>query len=217
MRALKEYTPPYGPIEVLHVDASILVINKPWRLLSVPGRDPAHADSVSQRLLQLWPWIGVVHRLDMDTSGVMVLALSLDSQRHLCRQFEKRQTQKRYVALVSGAPDGNEGEIDAPLICDWPNRPLQKVCWETGKPSQTRWHLDQRGEVSRVTMFPKTGRTHQLRVHMAHIGCPMLGDRFYAPEEVTGAAPRLMLHAEELVIAHPENNETLTFTAPCPF
>ncbi|HBR42211.1 MAG TPA: RNA pseudouridine synthase, partial [Sulfitobacter pontiacus] len=190
-----EYNPPQDPLVVLHEDAEVLLVDKPAGLLSVPGKGPHLADCLIARVQDAFPDALLVHRLDRDTSGVMIFALTPHAQRHLGLQFEKRMTRKTYVARVWGVPQEKTGTIDLPLIVDWPNRPRQMVCHETGKPAQTDWRvLKDEGDTARVRLSPKTGRSHQLRVHMLSLGHPILGDPFYA----TGPAlayPRLMLHS----------------------
>ena len=211
------YAPPADPPRILHQDAQILVADKPSGLLSVPGRGAALSDCLIDRLRRDHPGIRLVHRLDRDTSGVVVFALTAQAQADLNLQFEERRTQKRYVARVAGHPQDARGRIDLPLIVDWPNRPRQKVCHDTGRPARTDWRvLGLEGADARVALVPHTGRTHQLRVHMQALGHPILGDTLYA----SGAAldwPRLMLHAEELRLRHPETGAALTFRAPVPF
>ena len=211
------YAPPTTPLDILHEDAEIMVVVKPEGLLSVPGKGPDLADSLQTRLLAAFPETLLVHRLDRDTSGVMVFARTPHAQRHLGLQFEKRMVKKTYIARVWGVPTDTAGEIDLPLIVDWPNRPAQKVCHETGKPALTAWkRLKSDGETTRLRLLPKTGRSHQLRVHCREMGHPILGDPFYA----TGPArdfPRMMLHAEELRIKHPEGGRALQFRRKAPF
>lgn len=213
------YNPPQEPwLEVLHQDDDLLVVNKPSGLLSVPGKAAEHSDCIEARARGIYPDARIVHRLDMDTSGVMVLAMNAGAHRHLGLQFERRKTQKTYVARVWGNLAEDEGEVDLPLICDWPNRPKQMVCHERGKPAQTRWKVLEREECSTlVRLFPLTGRSHQLRVHMLSLGHPILGDRFYADGKALAASPRLALHAEELTLHHPQGGEFVTFRADCPF
>lgn len=211
------YDPPSDPLEVLHADAHILVVNKPSGLLSVPGRGPHLADCLLSRLQGAFPDVLLVHRLDRDTSGVMVFALSRHGQRHLGLQFEKRHVKKTYVARVWGEMQDAEGQVDLPLIVDWPNRPLQKVCHDTGRNAVTDWKRLKRGDgESRVRLMPVTGRSHQLRVHMQQLGHPILGDPFYA-EGPARDFPRLMLHAERLRLKNPEGGQSMTFSAPAPF
>ncbi|MCB1363019.1 MAG: RluA family pseudouridine synthase [Rhodobacteraceae bacterium] len=212
-----DYSPPGGALDLLHEDAQLLVVNKPAGLLSVPGRGPHLADCLLSRVQAAFPDALLVHRLDRDTSGVMVFALTPHAQRHLGLQFEKRQARKTYVARVWGRMQPRTGTVDLPLIVDWPNRPRQKVCHETGRPAKTDWRvLHHNGDTTRVRLMPKTGRSHQLRVHMLALGHPILGDRLYA----SGPArdfPRLMLHSEELRLQHPEGGLSVRFRAPAPF
>lgn len=211
------YTPPDTPLAVIHADDEIVVADKPAGLLSVPGRGPERADCLIARLREEFPSILLVHRLDLDTSGVMVFALTPRAQAHLGRQFEARLTRKRYVALVAGHPAEAKGRVDLPLIVDWPSRPRQKVCHETGRPAQTDWRvLRQEGENTRVGLIPMTGRTHQLRVHMQALGHPILGDTLYAGGAATDW-PRLMLHAQDLRLTHPTTGKSMTLRAPVPF
>ena len=211
------YAPPTDPLVVLHEDAEVLLVDKPSGLLSVPGKGEHLADCLLSRVQAAFPHALLVHRLDRDTSGVMIFALTSHAQRHLGLQFEKRMTRKSYVARVWGVPEQKQGVIDLPLIVDWPNRPLQKVCHETGKPAQTEWKLLKTdGETSRIRLIPKTGRSHQLRVHMRELGHPILGDPFYAK----GAArdfPRLMLHSEELRFKNPDGGRSTKVRAKAPF
>jgi tRNA pseudouridine32 synthase/23S rRNA pseudouridine746 synthase len=212
-----EYDPPQDPLVILHEDAEVLLVDKPSGLLSVPGKVPHLADCLLTRVQQVFPGALLVHRLDRDTSGVMIFAMTPYAQRHLGLQFEKRMTRKTYVARVWGVPTEPAGTIDLPLIVDWPNRPLQKVCHDTGKPAQTDWkRIKDEGDTARVRMFPRTGRSHQLRVHMLSIGHPILGDPFYA----TGPArdyPRLMLHSEELRFNHPQGGRSTKIRSKAPF
>lgn len=212
-----DYNPPDTPLDILHHDHELLVVNKPTGLLSVPGKGAHLADCLIARIQAVFPEALLVHRLDRDTSGVMVFALTPHAQRHLGLQFEKRQTKKVYIAEVWGEVAEDSGTVDLPLIVDWPNRPKQHVNFETGKPAQTDWKVVRRkGGITRMRLMPLTGRSHQLRVHMLELGHPILGDPFYA----TGAArdfPRLMLHAESLRLRHPDGGKHHTFKAKCPF
>jgi tRNA pseudouridine32 synthase/23S rRNA pseudouridine746 synthase len=212
-----EYTPPQDPLVILHEDAEVLLVDKPAGLLSVPGKGPHLADCLLSRVQDVFPDALLVHRLDRDTSGVMIFALTPYAQRHLGLQFEKRMTRKTYVARVWGVPAEKTGTIDLPLIVDWPNRPLQMVCHETGKSAQTEWRLlKDEGTTARVRLSPRTGRSHQLRVHMLSMGHPILGDPFYAK----GAAldfPRMMLHSEELRFNHPQGGHSTKVRSKAPF
>ncbi|MCC5964159.1 MAG: RNA pseudouridine synthase [Rhodobacteraceae bacterium] len=211
------YTPPDTPLDILHEDHELVFVNKPAGLLSVPGRGADRADCLVARLQVAFPEILLVHRLDLDTSGVMVFARSPHAQRHLGLQFEKRQTRKTYIARVHGMPTGGSGRVDLPLTVDWPNRPRQMVCHQTGRPAQTDWKVIRTEDTgARLRLMPVTGRSHQLRVHMLALGHPILGDPIYA----TGAAlahPRLMLHAQGLRLRHPDGGKGMTVTAPVPF
>ncbi|WP_212523014.1 RluA family pseudouridine synthase [Actibacterium sp. MT2.3-13A] len=211
------YSPPDTPLAILHQDHEILLVDKPSGLLSVPGRGEHLADCLLSRVQAAFPEALLVHRLDRDTSGVMVFALTPHAQRHLGLQFEKRQVKKTYVARVWGRVADKTGTVDLPLIVDWPNRPRQKVDFEMGKPALTDWRVVKYEETAtRVRLYPKTGRSHQLRVHMREIGHPILGDPFYAEGEALDA-PRLMLHAESLRLRHPDGGVGMNFSAKCPF
>lgn len=213
-----DYQPPLDPLEILREDDDLIVVNKPSGLLSVPGKAAEHGDCVQTRLLETHPNALLVHRLDMDTSGVMIFAANQRAQRHLGLQFERRQLKKSYTALIWGRPTQDSGHVTLPLIVDWPNRPLQKVCHETGKTAETAWTvLERHQNNTRVWLEPKTGRSHQLRVHMNALGHPILGDRFYAHPEALAAAPRLCLHASELSLRHPTGGDWTTITTATPF
>lgn len=212
------YEPSDAPLEIINQDDDLIIVNKPSGLLSVPGKAETHKDSVETRIKARFPEALLVHRLDMSTSGVMAFAANTAAQRHLGLQFEKRYTEKTYIVRVAGHVFGDSGHINLPLITDWPNRPRQKVDFEIGKPSQTDWEVLQREHAAtRLALYPKTGRSHQLRVHMLAIGHPILGDRLYAHDAAFNAAPRLQLHAEQLRLRHPTGGEWVTFNAPCPF
>ena len=214
---LAGYNPPQDPLVILHQDHEILIVDKPAGLLSVPGKGEHLADCLMSRIEAAFPTALLVHRLDRDTSGVMVFALTPHAQRHLGLQFEKRYTKKTYVARVWREIATKTGTIDLPLIVDWPNRPLQHVDHENGKPAVTDYRVVRTGGgESRVRLYPKTGRSHQLRVHMKEIGHPILGDPLYA----TGSArdyPRMMLHSEMLQFRHPDGGAGVRFTAKAPF
>lgn len=194
----------------------LLVVEKPAGLLSVPGRLPENQDCVIARLQQVYPDALTVHRLDQVTSGLMLYARGKQVQAALSMQFEKRQVGKRYEALVQGLVEDEAGEVALPLICDWPNRPRQIVDFEVGKPALTRWQVIERDTVAqrtRVALEPVTGRSHQLRVHMASLGHPIVGDVFY------GAAPaeRVALHACALAFMHPDFGQPMRLGSPAPF
>ncbi|MDX1781020.1 MAG: RluA family pseudouridine synthase [Thalassovita sp.] len=212
-----EYNPPTDPLVILHEDHEIVVVDKPSGLLSVPGRGEHLADCLITRVQAVFPQALLVHRLDRDTSGVMVFALTPHAQRNLSMQFEKRSTRKTYVARVWGRLEPKTGTVDLPLIVDWPNRPRQMVDHENGKPAVTDWRVLRYGDnETRVRLMPRTGRSHQLRVHMLALGHPILGDPLYAEGGARGF-PRLMLHSEELRIKHPESGKGLAFRAKAPF
>lgn len=213
------YQPPTTPwLEIIYQDKDIMVVNKPSGLLSVPGRDPAHRDSIYSRILAEHPNSQIVHRLDMATSGVMVVALRRNAERELKRQFRDRETKKIYFARVAGFVKNKQGSVDLPLICDWPNRPKQKVDHQIGKPSLTHFEVISFGKRSTlVKLTPITGRSHQLRVHMMALGHPILGDGFYADPLAKRLSPRLLLHAATLSFTHPYTNEPMTFQCDAPF
>ena len=211
------YNPPDDPLAVIYEDTSIVVVDKPAGLLSVPGRGPHLADCLIARIAEVYPSVLLVHRLDRDTSGVMVFALTPDAQKALGQQFERKLTQKTYVARVAGRLEPDTGTVDLPLIVDWPNRPRHMVCHETGKPAQTDWQVVERSaQETRVHLTPKTGRTHQLRLHMMALGHAILGDPFYA-SGTDADYQRMMLHSAELSLKHPDTGEPVTFRAPTPF
>jgi tRNA pseudouridine32 synthase/23S rRNA pseudouridine746 synthase len=211
------YSPPQTPLVLLHQDHEVVLVDKPSGLLSVPGKGEDLADCLITRVQQVFPTALLVHRLDRDTSGVMIFALTPHAQRHLGLQFENRQTKKTYVARVWGEMAEKEGTVDLPIIVDWPNRPLQKIDHATGRPAQTDWRVVRAGDgETRVRLMPRTGRSHQLRVHMLALGHPILGDPFYA----TGPAqdyPRLMLHSETLQFRHPDGGKGMRISAKAPF
>jgi tRNA pseudouridine32 synthase/23S rRNA pseudouridine746 synthase len=217
MTHLTAYTPPQGPLALLHDDHQVLLVDKPAGLLSVPGKGEDLADCLLARVQRVFPTALLVHRLDRDTSGVMIFALTPQAQRHLGWQFEERATKKVYVARLWGELAEKEGTVDLPLCVDWPNRPKQHVDFENGKPAVTDWRVVRRGNgETRVRLMPRTGRSHQLRVHMAEIGHPILGDPFYATGPA-GDFPRLMLHSESLQFRHPDGGRPMKVTAECPF
>ncbi len=208
---MSDYSPPDTPLEVLHADHEVLCVIKPAGLLSVPGRGAHLADCLLARVQAAFPTALLVHRLDRDTSGVMVFGLTPHAQRHLSGQFEARKVKKTYVARVAGRLEPKTGEVDLPLIVDWPNRPRQMVDRDNGKPALTRWRVMKAEDAeTRVALMPETGRSHQLRVHMLALGHPILGDPLYA-EETAAEYPRMMLHAQELRLRHPEVGAGLRF------
>ena len=206
-------------LTLLHVDDACIVVDKPAGLLAVPGRGAHLQDCMAARVQALFADALIVHRLDMATSGLMLFARGIEAQRRLSRAFAQREVHKRYVAVVHGALDAAQGEIDLPLIADWPNRPLQKVDHAHGKPSLTRLRViaSDAADRTRVELEPVTGRAHQLRVHLLAIGHPILGDALYAPPEVLAGADRLLLHAAQLRFAHPVSGETVAIDSAVPF
>lgn len=213
------YDPPISPyLNILYRDDHIVVCDKPSGLLSVRGKAPEHQDSLEKRLQTIWPTMGVVHRLDMATSGIMVIVLNKPAHKSIARQFQERQTDKTYIARVYGRPQVEQGVVELPLICDWPNRPKQMVEHIKGKKAQTYWQLiESDGQTSRIKLKPISGRSHQLRVHMLSIGHVILGDRLYATGEALALAPRLQLHAHELKFKHPVSHDEMRFVSPTPF
>ena len=213
------YQPPMAPyLEIVYQDEDLVVLNKPSGLLTVPGRLPEHKDCLQNRVQKVLPTATIVHRLDMATSGIILMALNKPSHVAISQQFEKRKTEKLYIARVFGKINQLAGLVDQPLICDWPNRPKQKVDHETGKKSLTHYKVmsfDKKSTL--VELTPVTGRSHQLRVHMLHLGHPILGDRLYAHPQALAESSRLQLHAKWLKVFHPVTKQPLTFTANCPF
>ena len=207
-------------LEVLYVDEFLIAVNKPSGLLSVPGRGDLAHDSVTQRAQHRFADTKVVHRLDMATSGILLFARGVNAQRALSRQFEQRKVRKEYVAVVDGLMTDDAGEINAPLIADWPQRPKQKVDFENGKPSITHYQVlarDTSQATTRVALTPVTGRSHQLRVHLSWMGHPILGDALYATPAQIKRAPRLLLHARFIEIEHPSHHEPLALSCEVPF
>ncbi|MDP7070327.1 MAG: RluA family pseudouridine synthase [Phycisphaerales bacterium] len=209
---------PSGLPEVLYADEWVVAFNKPVPMLSVPGIGPEKADCLVSRAQTDYPGARIVHRLDRDTSGVIVLALDADTHRHLSIQFQERLTTKRYEAIVLGVPAAGQGVIEAPIRKDLDNPPRQCVDPIHGKPSETAWHvLERNGDRARIELMPRTGRSHQLRLHLLHIGHPILGDDLYAPREGRAMANRLCLHATMLRIQHPVTGNPLVLRSPAPF
>lgn len=207
-------TPP--DLVLLHADESLLVVDKPPGLLAVPGRGEGGRDNLAARVQHRWTDAMVVHRLDMATSGLMLFARGAAMQRALSMAFARGAVAKRYVAVVEGIVDGDEGLIDAPLAADWPQRPRQRVDDLRGKPSTTRWRVIAREpDATRLLLQPLTGRTHQLRVHLQWLGHPIRGDALYAPAPLR--AGRLLLHATRLDVVHPRSGKPCGFDSPVPF
>jgi tRNA pseudouridine32 synthase/23S rRNA pseudouridine746 synthase len=210
------YRPPVGPLPILHHDRDLVVIDKPSGLLSVPGRDPAHRDSALSRLQARFGVVYAVHRLDLDTSGVLAFATRRKAERALQQQFRERSVSKRYDAWVWGEVEGERGEVTLPLS-RVAGAPRSVVDAQGGRRAHTRWRVVARARgATRLALTPETGRSHQLRVHLAAIGHPILGDRFYAPPEALDRAPRLQLHAEWLELLHPYGGHACGFVARSP-
>jgi tRNA pseudouridine32 synthase/23S rRNA pseudouridine746 synthase len=208
------------PPRVVLADEHLIAVDKASGLLSVPGRDINNRDCVVSRLEQEYGQILVVHRLDYDTSGLLLLARNAKTQSELSKQFQNRSVDKVYEAMVSGLVEHDEGEINLPLALDWPNRPLHKVDHETGKPSLTRYRVmarDAENQRTRLGLFPVTGRSHQLRVHLQALGHPILGCPLYGNPQSQAAAERLLLHAKMLEFTHPMTGERIRLEAPVPF
>ena len=218
------YQPPMSPyLDIIFQDKDIVVLNKSSGLLSVPGRLPEHQDCLQNRVQRVLPTATIVHRLDMATSGIIIMALNKPAHVAISRQFEQRKTKKSYIARVFGKVAEIEGSVDLPLICDWPNRPKQMVDHDNGKKSLTNYSvlsystMSSGDESTLIELRPITGRSHQLRVHMLALGHPILGDRLYAHEKALTISPRLQLHARNLSLTHPVTGELLCFVSPCPF
>lgn len=214
---------PASAIDPIYADATLLVLDKPGGLLAVPGRGVDKQDCLSARVQARYPDALIVHRLDMATSGLMVMARGPSAQRELSRAFAAREVTKRYIAVVAGrleSPPQGWGRIDLPIVVDWPNRPLRIVDPLRGKPSLTHWRVlghDETGLNTRVELEPVTGRSHQLRVHLRELGHPILGDTLYAPPDVQALSGRLQLHAWSLRLVHPLTGEALAFESAAPF
>jgi len=204
--------------EIVYRDERIVVVNKPEGLLSVPGIGAEKADCVASRVSAWIPGARIVHRLDRDTSGVMVMALDVEAHRQLSVQFQDRVVKKVYVAMTAGVMEEDEGMIDMPIRKDMEHPPRQMVDYVHGRASATAWRVLERGEDrTRVELKPRTGRSHQLRLHMKSVGHPILGDDLYAPAEVVAMAERLMLHAWSLSLVHPGTSAWMRFEVACCF
>ena len=203
---------------VVYRDEHLLVLNKPSGLLAVPGRGPELQDCLSGRVQAVLPSALIVHRLDRDTSGLMVMALDARTQSELSRQFAERMVEKRYVAVVFGCPPEEHGTTDLPMRKDFDRPPRHMIDAVQGRPAQTLWRVIERcGDRCRLEVCPVTGRSHQIRLHLATLGHPILGDNLYAHDEARIMAPRLLLHAEQLTLTHPEDGRRMSWTAVCPF
>jgi len=220
MNSQSSYTPPPDcGLDLIYCDKFLLAVSKPSGLLSVPGRGEDKADSLASRVQAEFPDALVAHRLDRDTSGLLIFPRGAAMHRQISMMFEKREMEKRYIAVVMGKLEQEQGEVDLPLIVDWPNRPRHIVDTAKGKPSKTRYLVlsyDAATDTSRVALEPITGRTHQLRVHMQALGHPILGDTLYGGNDI-GSTPRLLLHAHTLDFTHPVTGKTLNLVAPVPF
>ena len=206
--------------QLIFQDQHILVVNKPAMLLTVPGRHPANFDCLVTRVQQQFPSAQVVHRLDYDTSGLVILPLTKTALSHISKQFQARTVKKHYQALVQGNVSPVSGIINLPIAADAERRPLYKVCYQEGKASLTHYQTisyDERNDLSRLALSPVTGRSHQLRVHLLSIGHPIIGDTLYGDAENIALAPRLCLHAKTIEFMHPETGQTLEFETPAPF
>ena len=208
------------PFQLVYQDDVLLVVNKPAKLLTVPGRHPQNQDCLIRRVQREFPFAEVVHRLDYDTSGLVILPLTKRVLSDLSKQFQARTVDKHYIAVVEGKLNKPRGEIDLPLAADLQHRPLYKVCAQTGKASLTRYQLQSYAATtnqSRVKLEPVTGRSHQLRLHMLALGHAMLGDTLYAPPDIAAKSTRLLLHAAYIRFVHPLSREVLEFSAAPPF
>jgi tRNA pseudouridine32 synthase/23S rRNA pseudouridine746 synthase len=213
------YNPPMKPyFDLIYRDEDILVLNKQHGLLTVEGKPYAHKDCLETRIRTCFPTARVVHRLDRQTSGVIVMAFHVKAHRDLSVAFQDRKTEKHYIAEVWGHLGEEEGTIDLPIATDVRDRPKQRIDHQNGRKAVTHWQVLERKERStRVGLTPVTGRSHQLRVHMLSLGCPIIGDDFYAEGEAHACADRMLLHADRLSFAHPGSGEWVTFEAPAPF
>ena len=207
-------------VGILYRDPHLLVVNKPEFLLSIPGRHPLNKDCLITRLRRDYPSASIVHRLDLDTSGIMVIPLSKPVHSHISRQFQERAVEKSYHALVYGLVERDYGEIDLPIAPDWADRPRQKICYERGKNALTRYEVLERNAAknhTRLLLRPVTGRSHQLRIHLRELGHPILGCDMYANAQALACSPRLLLHASQLGFVHPHSGAALAFQSPLPF
>ncbi len=206
------------PIQILLEDNDFLLVRKPDLLLTVPGRHPKNKDCLIARLQQNWPTASIVHRLDLDTSGIMIIPLNKKSHAHISRQFQERQVKKSYTAMVYDIVEQDFGEITLPIKPDWQNRPKQKICFESGKSALTQYTVIRRQrDRSRLLLEPVTGRSHQLRIHLSEIGHPILGCDMYAHETALKMAPRLMLHATTIGFTHPAKRVEVSAESPPDF
>lgn len=220
MTAQNDYNPPPDDgLEIIFQDKFLLAISKPPGLLSVPGRGEDKADSLITRVQKVYPDARVAHRLDRDTSGLLLFPRGAKIHRQISLMFEKREMDKSYVAVVMGKLEQEQGEVNMPLMVDWPNRPLHIVNTDNGKPATTRYKVlsfDELAHTSRIALEPLTGRTHQLRVHMQYLGHPIVGDTLYGGN-AESKSTRLLLHAYTLDFTHPVTGESMRLKSPIPF
>ena len=205
--------------DILYQDDDFIVLNKPANLLSVPGRGPDKQDCLSARVQNQHPTALIVHRLDYDTSGIILMALHKDAQSKISRIFQERKISKKYTAVVFGQPDEKSGSVDLPMRCDYERRPLQIIDHEQGKSALTHWEIIKPlgNNTSLIELKPHTGRSHQLRLHMFSLGYPILGDNLYGSEQTHAMSPRLLLHATQLSFTHPFNDQFIDIICPSPF
>ncbi len=217
---LPPYIVPHSqePIRILYEDTHLLIVDKPHLLLSVPGRHPINFDSLMLRLETHYPGVTAVHRLDLDTSGLLIVPRTREALAGVARHFQARNIAKEYRALVWGSLENSSGTIDLPIARDWDNRPKQKICAETGKSSITHYEIiERRADATLLRLTPETGRSHQLRIHLRELGHPILGCDLYAHPQALAAAPRLCLHASRLAFRHPVTQSMLRAYSPVPF
>ncbi len=207
-------------LDIIHADSAFIIANKPPGLLTVPGRGPEKQDCLINRLLSRHPNSRVVHRLDQATSGILISPQGYEPLRHIAKQFENREVEKSYVAVVAGIVEKDSGQVELPLICDWPNRPRQIVDFEQGKAALTHYKVLERNTTlnnTRIELRPVTGRSHQLRVHMQQLGHPIIGDNLYAPHDIAKSRNRMLLHAQWISFRHPETQEIIEFSLAAGF
>jgi tRNA pseudouridine32 synthase / 23S rRNA pseudouridine746 synthase len=220
MSELPPYIVPHSQeeIRILYQDEHLLLVRKPDLLLSIPGRHPLNKDCLITRLQEHYPSASIVHRLDLDTSGIMVIPLDKPTHAHISRQFQERKVEKSYHAVVYGVVSADSGEVELPIRCDWERRPLQMIDHEQGKYALTRYEVLERfDDRTRLLLKPVTGRSHQLRIHMRELGHPILGCDMYAHETALGMADRLLLHATTLAFEHPVTGEWISGDCPPDF
>jgi tRNA pseudouridine32 synthase / 23S rRNA pseudouridine746 synthase len=218
--SLKILTPTTEPWQLIYQDEQLIVVNKPAMLLTVPGRHPANFDCLVSRVQQEFPTAQVVHRLDYDTSGLVILPLTKSALSNISKQFQARTVQKQYQALVEGQLTAEHGSIDLPIAADPDHRPLYKICQTHGKPSLTHYQrlsYDKTSDLSCVLLSPVTGRSHQLRVHLLSLGHPIIGDTLYGNAANIAKSPRLCLHAANIKFLHPNTEKLMTFSVTTPF